>query len=178
MVKYLNSGKFSQYGEQGVIDEIIKRIKLPVGNAVEFGAPTKQYCSNIYHLKDNGWKLFYYDSNPQEDGIMRMFVTPENVNDMQECSIWSCDTDGACAGLWAAYKGEPDIVIIEINSSLSPDVDYFTIENGANYSYMKKLGEVKGYKLLIHTGNMIFVLNKYAALFPDADETFKTDWLC
>lgn len=175
-LNYADKGEYSQFGECGLINEAIKRIGLNPGTAIEFGAPTKSYCSNIYHLKEDGWNLVYYDMNPQEPDINQMFVTTHNVNTMPQCSIWSCDTDGPCAEIWAAYEGLPDIVIIEINSSLPPYKDFYSADRGANYSYMKRLGENKGYKLLAHTGNLVWVLAKHEHLFPDADETFNTSW--
>lgn len=175
MNKYKANGHYSQFGEEGIINEVIRRLDLLPGIAIEFGAPTKTFCSNIYHLKFQGWKLLYYDMNPQEDGITRLTVTPENVNDMPRASIWSCDCDGPDAGIFAALDYLPDLVIIEINSSLDPEVDYFG-EKGANYSYMKKLGESKGFMLLAHTGNLIFTPECFRSYFPDADETFDNSW--
>lgn len=167
----------SQNGENGIIEECIKRIGNLLKVAVEFGAPTQQYCSNIYPLK--GWIKFYCDPNPQEEGIDKTFITPENVNDLPSCSILSIDIDGNDYNVWAAYNGQPDIVIIEINSSVDPDAmaPVSDINHGTGYLPMKLLGESKGYFLLCHTGNLIFVLNKHIGLFPDRDETFKRDWL-
>lgn len=167
----------SQYSENGLLAEMIRRMDLRPGIAVEFGAPTMQYCSNIYPMR-NFWDCRYFDLNPQEEGITKAEITPYNVNDLiPDCSVLSIDCDGPDAGIWSAYKGKPDIVIIEINSSLDPEIDFFHPSKGANYSYMKRLGEAKGYTLLAHTGNIIFVLDKYAELFPDRDETFNTSWL-
>jgi len=67
--------------------------------------------------------------------------------------------------------------IIEINSSLPPEIYHFSKEQGCSFSMMNALAEEKGYFLLCHTGNCIYVLEKYRELFPDADDSFKTDWL-
>lgn len=167
----------SQFGENGLLAEMIRRIGLPAGVAIEFGAPTMQYCSNIYPLRGH-WDIRYFDLDPQEEGIVKAEITPGNVNELiPECQILSIDCDGPDAGIWSAYKGKPDIVIIEINSSLDPSVDFYHPSRGANYSYMKRLGEAKGYTLLCHTGNMLFVSKEHAELFPDRDETFNTSWL-
>ncbi len=175
---FLHNGKYSQQGEQGIIDEALKRMKITKGFTYEFGAPTKSYCSNTYHLIEKGFNCVFLDSNPEEIGIIHAFITPENVNIyIPNCDVLSIDCDGNDYAIWEAYNGKPDIVIIEINSSLDPNVDYFTPEKGANYSIMKKLAESKGYFVLVHTGNLVCVLNKHAELFPDKNETFDTSWL-
>ncbi len=177
----------SQNGEWGIIEEALKRMGFVAGEnaaqytAVEFGAADGVWCSNTYDLVHTyrGWLRFLFDVNPGSIEVAQATITPENVNIILpgECKVLSIDVDGNDALIWHSYKGVADLVVIEINSSLDPQKDVFSPEQGANYSYMKKLGESKGYFLLCHTGNLIFVLNKYKELFPDADETFKTDWL-
>lgn len=179
-------GEYSQNGEAGIIDEVLKRIKISVAaTAIEFGAPTMQYCSNIYHLMKRGWYCIYYDNDPKEKGINRLEITPSNINTLPPCDIISLDTDGNDLAIWESYTGKPDIVIIEINSSLPPMTDHFTIDKGASYISMLKLGISKGYFLLCHTGNLIFVLDKHRKLFPEIkgdgienySDYFNTSWL-
>lgn len=170
-------GQYSQNGEAGIIDECIKRIGFIGGVAIEFGAPTKQYCSNIYHLYENPqWTCLFLDDNPQEEGINKVTITPDNINKLPPCTILSMDTDGEDYRLWQAYKRKPDIVIIEINSSLEPMREHFNSTNGASYITMLKLGIEKGYFLLCHTGNMIFLLDKYRELFPEIEGTGVLNW--
>lgn len=157
----------SQFGENFIIDEIIKRIGLKPGVAIEFGAPTKEYCSNIFPLIEKGWDCKYYDIDPKESGIIKMEMTTSNINTLPACDVLSMDTDGPDYELWLAYRGHPDIVIIEINSSLPPMRQHYTRATGASYVSMLRLGIDKGYFLVCHTGNMIFVLNKHRSLFPE-----------
>src|SRR5258708_668513 len=65
----------SQFNEDGIIDEILKRLKLNHGVTVEFGAPTKTYCSNTYNL-DNLWQKYFFDIDPSEPGIIKKEITP------------------------------------------------------------------------------------------------------
>ena len=169
--------KYSQNSEDGIIEEVLKRLKLKGGEAVEFGAPTQQYCSNTYNLP-KGWNKYYYDIDPQEPGVIKAAITPENVNEViGACDVLSIDIDGNDYAVWKAYNYQPALVIIEINSSISPNVDHFSIKNGCGFKTMNTLAAEKGYFLLCHTGNMLFCLNKYKKLFPDADETFNPSWL-
>ena len=186
-VKKYQRNDFSQFGENGIIDECLKRIKPELHTAVEFGAPDVYYCSNIYHLQERGWNLFYYDPNPQHPAVNRATITPDNVNDLPKCSVLSIDIDGNDYNVWAAYKGKPDIVIIEINSSMHPEgpASVSDLKNGTDYTSMVALGISKGYVLLCHTGNLIFILQEHLELFPEIDTDpivnwslfFNTSWL-
>jgi hypothetical protein len=178
----------SQNFEDGILQECMKRLKIKTGHVIESGAHNGFYCSNTRLLIEQGFTAILIEADeelfkqiPDEPNVMSFneFVTPENVNEIfpQKAVLASLDFDGTDYLIWKAYTGKPDIVIIEINSSLDPSEDYFTPEKGANYSIMKKLAESKGYFVLCHTGNLVCVLNKHAALFPDKDETFNTSWL-
>lgn len=167
----------SQNGENGIIHECLKRLKISKGVAVEFGAPDTVFCSNIHPLKVKGWRCIYFDPNPQEEGIIKAFITPENVNVLiPECDVLSIDIDGNDYEVWKAYEGQPDIIIIEVNSSFHPEVYHFSKEKGSSYSMMNKLAEEKGYFMLCHTGNCIFILNEHKHLFPEITLDPITNW--
>lgn len=159
----------SQNGEDDILNEVMSRMGGTTKKwCVEFGAPTKKWMSNIYHLHEQGHNCKWIDNDPKEGGILKAEITPENVNELVgDCDILSIDIDGNDFEVWKAYTGKPDIVIIEINSSLDPLADYFSQEKGCNFSAMVKLAKVKGYFLVCHTGNLIFCLNKHRHLFPD-----------
>lgn len=184
-VEKYGGGDHSQNGEAGIITECIKRIGYGTGIAVEFGAPTKSYCSNIFHLHDTH-HLVYFDIDPQQEGIFKCNIVPENVNELlPACDVLSIDIDGNDYEVWKAYNGTPDIVIIEINSSLPPTKAHFSLERGASYITMLLLGLDKGYFLLCHTGNMVFVRNEHRSLFPEVigdglenwEDYFNKSWL-
>jgi hypothetical protein len=54
-------------------------------------------------------------------------------------------------------------------------VYHFSHEHGSSYSMMNMLAEAKGYYLIYHTGNCIYVLSEYKDLFEPG--TFCTDHL-
>lgn len=175
-VKKYGANLTSQNLENGVIRECLERIKPELKVAVEFGAPDQMYCSNIYPLKAEGWACHYYDDNTIDPFVTKKKITADNINTLPKCSVLSMDTDGHDLDLWFAYGYQPDIVIIEINSSLPPLVDHSSPEKGASYISMLTLGIAKGYFLLCHTGNCIFLLNKHRHLFPEIDKDPITDW--
>lgn len=161
---------FSQNGEDGIIEECIKRIltdHIP-RVAVEFGGHDGFFCSNTRNLTKSGyWKGWMYDINPGSQEVQKKEITPENVNELPECSVLSIDCDGPDYWIWKAYNGKPAIVIIEINSSIPPTVDEIPGDRGASYKSMVELAQSKGYFLVAHTGNLVLVLNKYRPLFPE-----------
>lgn len=174
---------YSQNGEDGILQEVLSRLDFKTGVAVEFGAADGFFCSNTAALREIGWKVYMYDLETKGRVEKRM-ITPENVNDLPSCDVLSIDIDGNDYFVWKAYDESPAVVIIEVNSSMPPEVDHVSEEKGASYKAMLTLGIDKGYFLLCHTGNMVFVHNDYRELFPevigdgyDSAFYFKTDWL-
>lgn len=177
---------YSQNGEDGIIAECLMRINPSLEYAIEFGGADGYYCSNTATLRELGWHVDMYDINPGSELVIKAEVTPDNVNQLlRPCSVLSIDCDGPDYTIWGAYNGKPDIVIIEVNSSIRPPRTHYTKADGASYMSMLTLGISKGYFLLAHTGNMIFVLNKHRELFPEItgngidnwEEYFKMDWV-
>lgn len=189
----------SQNGEDGVLSEIFRRLKFDTGIFCEFGAADGIYCSNTRLLLENGWsgKLIEADPARAKDLINNTLgkkvelyfgpVTPQNVNQLvpRQLNLLSIDVDNDDFNIWNAYRGQPDVVVIEVNSSIAPPEIVIPGTRGASYSAMVMLGLSKGYFLLAHRGNCIFVLNKYRSLFPEiegdgvtnADLYFDRSWL-
>lgn len=157
---------YSQFGEDGILREIIRRLPPLDRVCVEFGGHDGYFCSNTRRLIELGWTGFMYDKNPQGD-VIKKTITPENVNELPVCDLISMDTDGPDLILWQAYNHSPSIVVIEINSSLPPDRDYYNFASGCSYKLMVETAISKGYFVVCHTGNIIAVLNKYRDLFPE-----------
>jgi len=88
----------------------------------------------------------------------------------KDFELLSVDIDSYDWLIWQSFvKYNPKVVVIEINSSipvgiehvqparmLSPDENIYT---SSSFTSMLKLGQSKGYTLVCHTGNMIFVRN-------------------
>jgi hypothetical protein len=81
-------------------------------------------------------------------------------------------------------KYQPKIVVIEINSSIPPEIvlegDELSLSNlhtrsGVNFKTCYDLAIKKGYTFMFHTGNMIFIDSKYRNLYenvPNENDIF------
>jgi len=192
---------YSQNGEEGILQEVLKRLKLETGHAVEIGANNGIWLSNTaWLIKENGFTGLMVEAdydlweqccknwagNNKVKSTCSM-ANPSNINAFvdETCDVLSIDVDGIDYQIFQALEAKPKVVIIEIDSSIPPDVDRFNSEGGAGYLPMVKLGIEKGYFLLCHTGNLVFVDKKYRKLFPEIKgdglknvaEYFRTNWL-
>lgn len=199
----------SQNGEDGVILEILVRITnsgLQLSNWVcEFGAWDGMHCSNTFLLVErHGHKAVYIEGDAERfrslletcekfpDRIVPInkYVMPGDLDDIlgstdipEDFDILSIDIDSWDYQVWmTCIKYKPKIVVIEINSGIAPGVyQYQTCgDSGTSFTPMLQLGRCKGYTLVCHTGNMIFVRDDLAHLFdvPNPPESaFCKDWL-
>ena len=58
--------KYSQNGEDGIIQELLFRLKEKINKdpwCVEFGAWDGIHLSNTFNLVENGWNAFYIEGN-------------------------------------------------------------------------------------------------------------------
>lgn len=182
-VKKYGGNVYSQNGEDGLIKECLRRIRPVIKVCVEFGGHDGYFCSNTRALIEQGWKGYMYDIAPGHPDVEKKEITEYNVNDLPQCSVLSIDCDGPDYEIWKAYTGKPSIVVIEINSSYAPGDRVYG--QGTSYTPMVELGRSKGYFLLCHTGNLVFVDNKYRKLFPEiegdglsnSEKYFNRSWL-
>lgn len=198
--KYAGNITYSQNGEEKLLIEILSRLKIEIGTCCEIGGNNGKWLSNTALLIDKGWigKFVEADFDLWQDCCANWkgnekvravcsFVSADNANAFidADCDILSIDVDGKDYEIFEAMEAKPKVVIIEIDSSIPPDAERFNSEGGSGYLPMVKLGIEKGYFLLCHTGNLMFVDKQYKKLFPEikgdglknASEYFRTDWL-
>lgn len=181
---------FSQNGEDGILEEIIKRISdVPIEqlNCVEFGAWDGKKFSNTFNLVMQGSRAVYIEGSmvkfqnllktakefkkiiPINAFVDRLPNTKtsldnliKNYVDISDYDILSIDIDSYDLEVWHNHTGYPKIVIIEINSSIKPGIFQWHGSEGAignSFSSTLEVAKNKGYNLVCHTGNMIFVRN-------------------
>jgi hypothetical protein len=176
---------YSQNGEDGVIAELVRRLGIGSGWFCEFGAWDGRYGSNCYALLRHGWSGVMIEGEPARFASLQRLANryrdklyaieafvahePGSPNTLdrllartpipRDFELLSIDIDGFDYQVWrtlAAYR--PIIVIIEIDSSIwpGPESVHGSGQN-TSFSAMLRLGKDKGYELVAHTGNMIFV---------------------
>ncbi len=178
---------YSQNGEDGVLEEILRRLEIPSGSFVEFGAWDGKHLSNTYHLLENGWSGVYIegDRNRYQELVHNMdmfservelinaYVEPKGAHSLdnllastkifREFEVLSIDVDSCDWQIWESlHHYTPIIVVIEINSSIPVGI-YQTHRGkevqGSSFTATVDLGSKKGYSMVCHTGNLFFVKN-------------------
>lgn len=130
----------SQYGEEGIIDEIMKRIGVKEGFLVEFGGFDGVSMSNTRFLADRGWKGAFIEPDdelfakmkknlsPYPDILcLKEFVTPcegtgkgytiDEIADHYfphaEIDVMSIDIDGLDFLVLKNLQRKPKLIVIE-----------------------------------------------------------------
>ena len=98
------------------------------------------------------------------DNILKRTDIPKDFE------ILSIDIDSFDLEVWQSISFfDPKIVIIEINSAYPPGIikwhsEEYSNVNGNSFSATLKVGQDKGYDLICHTGNMIFIKKEFTEL--------------
>jgi hypothetical protein len=181
---------YSQNGEDGIMEEILKRLNISNGWVCEFGAWDGIHLSNTFNLiKNKGFSGVFIEGDrskfndllntqKQYNNIVAINeyvnhdITSDNTLDNilkrttipNDFDILSIDIDSFDYQVWdSLINFNPKIVIIEINSSIDPNITNHIhtpgLYEGTSFRPMYDLGIKKGYTFILHTGNMIFVKN-------------------
>jgi hypothetical protein len=134
---------YSQHDEDGIIQEIFRRIGTSKRSFVEFGVETGVECNTVKLLVE-GWSGLWIEANAQAcKGINAIFdaflkdkrltltqslVTAENINKLienaglkGEIDLLSIDIDFNDYWIWKAIEAvSPRVVVIEYNAGLRP----------------------------------------------------------
>lgn len=134
---------YSQHDEDGIIQEIFRRIGTMSRTFVEFGVETGVECNTVKLLVE-GWRGLWIEANAQacrsihalfeaflKDkrlALAQSFVTAENINGLirnggfgGEIDLLSIDIDFNDYWIWKAIDAaNPRVVVIEYNAGLRP----------------------------------------------------------
>jgi hypothetical protein len=182
---------YSQNGEDGILEELCLRLGLVSGWFCEFGAADGIWASNCRRLADLGWHGVFIEGNQTlfeelvasiekyspkviavrkyvqitGDDSLDAILAHTHIPDTFE--VLSVDVDSFDWQIWRSLtRYRPMIVIIEVNTALPPDVQQIHnpgICQGSSFASTLDLAREKGYTLVCHTGNMIFVRNDRAS---------------
>ena len=142
---------YSQNGEDGIIEKLIYDLGLEKQLTVcEFGAWDGKFLSNTFNLIKKFQSIALLIEGDQE----KFF------------DLLSIDVDSNDLEIWEGLINfNPKIVIIEINSSILPGIkqrhDPKKGKDQASFTSMLEVAKKKGYFLVAHTGNLIFIQNQF-----------------
>ncbi len=134
---------FSQWGEDGIIQMLLRHIKIPNKIFIEFGVENYTESNTRFLLVNNNWAGLVIDGSSEnisyikQDSIywqhnlkaVQAFIDRDNINKIiaengikGEIGILSIDIDGNDYWVWEAIDVvSPAIVIIEYNSRFGKD---------------------------------------------------------
>ncbi len=131
---------YSQWGEDGIVEWLVRQAEIPATRFIEFGVETFKEANCRFLLQNRNWKGLVLDGSQANMTAMRAepfywqhdltgqaaFVTAENINELitsagfaAPLGILSVDIDGNDYWVWQAIECvNPAIVICEVNPVL------------------------------------------------------------
>ncbi len=193
---------YSQFGEDGIIKEILNRINISSGTCIEFGAWDGLVYANTANLwTTTNWKGVLIEPDKSKFGVLKKvlqghnsialdtFIKPtgeqslENILDkngisFNEVKLLSVDVDGNEYHILKNLKKlMPPLVIAEYNPTIPPEIEVISKEDaffGSSARSIYNLMKEKGYELVAMTKtNCFFVLNEYKDKFSDIDTSLE-----
>lgn len=110
---------WSQNDEDGILEEIFRRIGATSRTFVEFGVSDGREC-NTLKLLTEGWRGLWMESGADECGrIRRSFAAPltEGRLELLQTRVTAGNIDGLIAGSRIAAAGELDLLSIDIDGN-------------------------------------------------------------
>ncbi len=161
---------FSQFGDDGIIQYLINKIKIQDKVFVEFGVGDYKEANTRFLLMNNNWSGLVADSSLENIKELKkeqifwrhnlkavsFFVTRENINEMirsqgfsGEIGLLHIDLDGIDYWVWQDLTViKPVIVILEYNS-------VFGIKRPVTIPYKKDFGRTKAHYSNLYWGSSL-----------------------
>lgn len=153
---------FSQFGEDGIIDFLIKKIETKSKNFIEFGVEDYNESNTKFLLEARNWAGEIYETNKEHINniknqdlywrynlsVKNVFVTKKNINllvknfleknNINQLGLLSIDIDGVDYWIWKELTvTNPEIVIIEYNARLGYEKS-IVVPYEENFQRLKK----------------------------------------
>ena len=176
---------FSQNGEDGIIEELFRRIGIEAKTCCEFGAWDGIYLSNCRRLIDQGWQTLFIEAMTNKFEVLvqnfrdNPYVTCVNrLVDAEKSSLGaivketgfppvldflSVDIDGLDYEIFRGLDLRPRVICIEVNAAHAPETEeelpraVAANSVGQPMKVFLKTAREKGYSLVCYTGNAFLV---------------------
>ena len=134
---------FSQWGDDGIIQWLLRHIDFPTHTFIEFGVEDYRESNTRFLMMNNNWSGLVMDGSKRNINriikseyfwkydlkALTAFITAENINDFilksgfgPDVGILHIDLDGNDYWIWKAiHVISPIVVIVEYNSVFGPD---------------------------------------------------------
>jgi hypothetical protein len=185
-VKQFEKNIHSQFGEDGILEELFRLIGVRWSTCIEFGAWDGLHLSNTLHLwRSLGWKALLIEGDPkkyrdllkstaghpQAHSLNRM-VTPSGAGRIEnlieesgfpkDIDLLSIDIDGDDIYILESLKTiRPRVIVVEYNPTIPAHLDVRQSCGeyfGASALALHKVARTKGYRLAHATQvNLFFV---------------------
>jgi hypothetical protein len=176
---------FSQFGDDGIVQHLIRTLKIEPATFIEFGVGDYSESNTRYLLMNNNWKGLILEGDASAVAKIRAdriscfydltavsaFITRDNVNQLFErqgfsgpLGILSVDVDGNDYWIWEAITVvDPVVVICEYNSVFGADraitvpYDPAFVRGKAHFSHLYYGASLKALCLLAARKGYAFV---------------------
>jgi hypothetical protein len=193
----------SQNGEDGMINELFRRLGVSKGWCVEFGAWDGEHLSNTWALwNQQGWSALLIEGDPHRcqklsestaafpDVITKeAFVSADGPNSLdvifsstsipKDFDLLSVDIDSDDYRVWEGLKNyQPKVVVIEYNASFGTEVRFVQQPGehaGSSALSMLELAHTKGYALVALTETNLVLVRRELLARIDIEEVQLAD---
>ena len=193
--------EYSQFGEDGMIDEALKRIGVRASRCVEFGAADGLSCSNTARLwQASGWEALLIERDEELSRILddnvggkkavtiHQTIEPTGAHSIDalltfhgwtDVDFMSIDVDGADYLIWEQMTTRPRLICIEYNPSVPPTASLHQADAQGTFGQsalaLVELGTRRGYELIgLSHCNLVFVVVEEAEVFNDLERDLNT----
>lgn len=169
---------YTQFGEDGLIASVFKRIGETNRQCFEIGAADGLFFSNTLRLREQGWRACLIESDAEKfQKLVNSYgkyahCVHSACSDLNEplraagfnrqCDLGVIDIDGQDFYLWEDLtEFHPRVMLVEISTrgTMEPAPERFG-EGQAGLDAIRALGEAKGYTMVAETFcNALFVDN-------------------
>jgi hypothetical protein len=195
---------YSQFGEDGIIEQLLAKLPSKDGWCVEFGAWDGIHLSNTFNLiKNMAYRSVLIEANAKKFKVLQKNLTPfgavlvnefvtfegDNTLDKilertpipKDFDFLSIDIDGNDFWIFdSLLEFRPKLICIEYNPSIPNDVEYiqprdFSVQKGSSALSIYNLAKQKGYELVVTTPcNLLLVSKEYFDCYHINDNSLNT----